>query len=262
MTKLVINSDDFGYSKAVNLGIIESYEEGLLTSTTMMANMFGFDHGVKLAKEHPGLGIGVHLSLTCGYPVTEKVSSLVDEHGIFHSRAYVKEYYDETDLDQLYEEWQAQIQKVRDAKIPITHLDTHHYVHALGDYYQVMELLAKKFDVPIRNCFGVKEKLTLQAIAPTDDSWLMFNYPVMKDMSMPLVEIEEDVFEILEKDAQKYSAYNKIEGICHPGYLDVNIWEGSSFNLARMREIELLCSNRLKNLLQTYGYDLCRYDDL
>ncbi|GAA0346175.1 hypothetical protein GCM10008931_41800 [Oceanobacillus oncorhynchi subsp. oncorhynchi] len=41
MSKLIINADDFGYSKGVNFGIIESYKNGIVTSTTMMTNMPG-----------------------------------------------------------------------------------------------------------------------------------------------------------------------------------------------------------------------------
>ena len=41
MKKVIINADDFGYSSAVNLGIIKSHKDGILTSTTLMANMPG-----------------------------------------------------------------------------------------------------------------------------------------------------------------------------------------------------------------------------
>lgn len=59
MGKLIINADDFGYGKGVNMGIIEAYQNGVLTSTTLMAGMPGFDQAVKLAKDNPGLGVGV-----------------------------------------------------------------------------------------------------------------------------------------------------------------------------------------------------------
>ena len=51
MKKVIINADDFGYSSAVNLGIIKAYKEGILTSTTLMANMPGCDEAITLAKE-------------------------------------------------------------------------------------------------------------------------------------------------------------------------------------------------------------------
>lgn len=66
MKKVIINADDFGYSAAVNAGIIKAYQDGVLTSTTLMANMSGRDGAIQLAKENQGLGVGGHLVLTCG----------------------------------------------------------------------------------------------------------------------------------------------------------------------------------------------------
>lgn len=78
MGKVIFNSDDFGYSYGVNYGILDAYQRGILTSTTLMANMPGFEHAVKLKKEVPGLGVGVHLTLTCGKPLLENVDSLTE----------------------------------------------------------------------------------------------------------------------------------------------------------------------------------------
>ena len=79
MKKVIINADDFGYSSAVNLGIITSHKKGILTSTTLMANMSGCDEAIMLAKENPNLGVGCHLVLTCGKPLT-KGASLINEN--------------------------------------------------------------------------------------------------------------------------------------------------------------------------------------
>ena len=72
MGKVIFNSDDFGYSHGVNYGIMDAYQRGILTSTTLMANMPGFEHAVKLRKEMPRkaessdpyLIISIHLTLT------------------------------------------------------------------------------------------------------------------------------------------------------------------------------------------------------
>ena len=61
MGKVIFNSDDFGYSHGVNYGIVDAYQRGILTSTTLMANMPGFEHAVKLKKELPDLGVWVFI---------------------------------------------------------------------------------------------------------------------------------------------------------------------------------------------------------
>ena len=44
--RVIINADDFGFSKGVNLGILESFENGVVTDTSLMCNMPCFDHAI------------------------------------------------------------------------------------------------------------------------------------------------------------------------------------------------------------------------
>ena len=89
--RLIINADDFGYSKGVNYGIIDAYKNGIVRSTTIMAGMPGFDHAVELAKENKELGVGVHLTLTSYKPVLDSHKTIVNEHGYFDKGLYTKE---------------------------------------------------------------------------------------------------------------------------------------------------------------------------
>src|ERR1700742_389850 len=75
LSTLIINADDFGLSSVVNRAILASMEEGLVTSTSMMANMPGFDHAIGLARVHAKLAgrIGIHLNLTQGRPLSEPI---------------------------------------------------------------------------------------------------------------------------------------------------------------------------------------------
>ncbi|MGX7031560.1 carbohydrate deacetylase [Vagococcus zengguangii] len=258
MTKLIINADDFGYSKAINYGIIESHIEGVLTSTTMMANMPGFEHAAQLAKDYPTLAIGAHLVLTCGRPVLSK-SSLTQGNGGFLSRKDLNEQVGKIDLEAVYQEWDAQIQKLYKAGISLTHLDTHHYVHGLGELYQPMERLSEKYELPMRNCLNVKSKLSNPRLAPADDLWLMFIDEAMKDLSQPYNQVRTKLLNIIEEDVQRFANKNLIEANCHPGFLDTTVMFGSSFTHARMREIELLCDPSLRGLLNEAGFELGTY---
>ena len=68
MKELILNADDFGLTKGVNEGIVRAYREGILTSTTLMANALAFDDAVERARANPKLGVGCHLVLTGGRP--------------------------------------------------------------------------------------------------------------------------------------------------------------------------------------------------
>ncbi len=72
MKYLIPNADDFGYTRDVNEGIIHAHREGILTATTLMATGAAFDHAVALARQNPGLDVGVHLVLvgSDGFPPT------------------------------------------------------------------------------------------------------------------------------------------------------------------------------------------------
>ena len=88
--KIIINADDFGMSTEANRAIVEAFEKNVISSTTLMANMSGFNEACELAHCHRLLGkIGVHLNLTSGYPLSEpirKCSRFCEESGMFRSR--------------------------------------------------------------------------------------------------------------------------------------------------------------------------------
>ncbi|HOI45659.1 MAG TPA: ChbG/HpnK family deacetylase, partial [Candidatus Aminicenantes bacterium] len=90
MKRVIVNADDFGLCQGVNRGIVLAHQKGILTSATLMANMPGFDEAVEMARDHPRLGVGVHLNLLRGEPVTpaRDVASLVRADGFLHGSAY------------------------------------------------------------------------------------------------------------------------------------------------------------------------------
>ena len=86
--ELIVNADEFGLTEGVNHGIARVHRQGIVTSTTMVANEHAFEHAVALLPEVPELAIGVHLNITHGAPVLPEVRvfSLVDEDGLFYRR--------------------------------------------------------------------------------------------------------------------------------------------------------------------------------
>ena len=68
--KLIINADDFGLCRGVNKAVVEAHTTGVLTSATIMANMPASDEAIVIAKKTPTLGVGVHLNVTDGKPLS------------------------------------------------------------------------------------------------------------------------------------------------------------------------------------------------
>src|ERR1700704_4427871 len=83
MKSLIVNADDFGFTRGVNAGIIRAFKSGIVTSTTIMANGGAFEDAVSLALANPELGVGCHLAIVGGRPVASpsKIPSLIDRNG-------------------------------------------------------------------------------------------------------------------------------------------------------------------------------------
>lgn len=152
MKKLIINADDFGLHQNVNAAIIDGYQQGCITSTSLMAGGRAFEDAVTLAKNCPDLGVGVHLTLVAEKPVTApaEVSTLVDSYG-FLPAGYLefmnKYIMGKFDFDQIKIELDAQIAKVFETGLKITHVDSHQHLHVLPGILEIVIDLARKYHI-------------------------------------------------------------------------------------------------------------------
>jgi chitin disaccharide deacetylase len=144
---LIVNADDFGISEAINRGIVEAHERGIVTSTSIMATGPEFEHAIELARLHPSLAVGVHLVLTEHRPLTgaSAAASLVRSGGAFepHLRQLLaRRLRGRVSMAEVRCELDEQIRRVRAAGIAINHLDGHQHVHVLPGIAQVVAELA------------------------------------------------------------------------------------------------------------------------
>lgn len=153
MKKLIINADDYGLHEFINQGIMEGAMHGCISSTSIMPVAAAFEHAVNLLNTNENsVGVGVHLTLVAASPILEpqKISTLVDAEGNFASAypAFIKKYICGTvRLAEIYQEFYAQIAKVKSTGIPITHLDSHQHLHVLPGMIDVVIALAKEFKI-------------------------------------------------------------------------------------------------------------------
>ncbi len=139
MRRLIVNADDFGFTRDVNDGILAAHTQGILTATTLMANGAAFTHAVECAAAVPTLDIGAHLvliggqSLLSGRPYPRTVAQLVGElwRGAWDVRA----------------ELRAQIERILEAGVRITHLDTHKHTHLHPLVLEAVAQLAEEYRI-------------------------------------------------------------------------------------------------------------------
>ena len=157
MRQLIVNADDFGLTEQVNRGIIDAHREGIVTSTTLMANGGAFDAAVSMGRREYDLGIGVHLNLTEGLPVSPafEIPTLVDRHGRLHlnpRRLLHGVVTRQVNLAEAKTELWQQIWKVFDTGILPTHLDGHKHVHILPGVSDIVVRLAQEFSIRSIRC--------------------------------------------------------------------------------------------------------------
>lgn len=136
MKRLIINADDFGMTGSVNRAVVRGFREGVLTSATLMVNGAAYGEAVGIARDNPGLGVGVHLNILRGRPVLppERIPTLVGPDGLFLrntallARRYVSGRFDPSEIA---EEFSAQIGKALADGVPVSHLDGEKHLHML-----------------------------------------------------------------------------------------------------------------------------------
>lgn len=132
--RVIINADDFGMSEEVNEAVIRAYKEGVLTSTSLMVTGAAFEQAVKLAKENPGLAVGIHLVTVAGKSLLShsEIPALVDREGNFSNNptaAGLKYYFSPRARRELRKELAAQLEKFHSTGLPLSHLDGHLHLH-------------------------------------------------------------------------------------------------------------------------------------
>ena len=104
MKRLIINSDDYGRTPEISRGIRETHTRGVVTSTTCMMNIPTTAADIAVAlKETPTLGMGVHLVLTMGDPISDPgtVPSMTDKNGHFFKYAALVERLPQLSLEEV-----------------------------------------------------------------------------------------------------------------------------------------------------------------
>lgn len=156
MKRLIVNADDFGRTPGVNQGIIDAHRKGIVTSTTIMINYPDALAGLELAAaQAPHLGIGLHLNLTSGHPVSDAASvpSLVTSQGTFHHIGQWGSAAAQFVPAEIDRELRAQFDRfvALAGRLP-DHLDAHHhatYMHPAA--LKTMLALAADHHLPMRH---------------------------------------------------------------------------------------------------------------
>jgi len=150
--RLIINADDFGLSHEVNSAVIRAHTHGVLTTASLMVNEDGFGEAVELARQHPRLGVGLHLSLVCGRSALRQseIPNLVDAQQRFPNgpvSAGMKFFFDPRCRHQLEREVAAQFEKFSATGLALDHVNGHLHFHLHPAVFGIVMTQARRWNV-------------------------------------------------------------------------------------------------------------------
>lgn len=252
MKRLIVNADDFGRTRGVNAGVLETHLFGIVTSATVMVLEPAAEEGVAEAhRRAPNLSFGLHFVLTGGgLPASplESVPSLLVEGRFPRSAAELPR---ELAREEVSRELEAQIflfEKM--AGRPPSHLDSHHHSALHLSIQPVFAEAARVRGIPVRASSAAARDSLRAAGARTPDRFVDAFYGDGANA------------ETLRAILGNLAGGQTTELMCHPGRADERLLAGSTYAREREREIALLCDPELKTLLSEHGIELVSFRDL
>lgn len=233
--RVIVNGDDLGYTMGINEGMVIACKKGILRSTTAIMNGVYIKEGAAMMKEHPEIGVGLHLNLTLGKPLTECPSLTNPETGLFYA-GRTEVWKHDPDYAEIEREWNAQMEAFQNVfgKLP-DHIDSHHSVHdATPEALKISKNLAEKYHLPMRR-------------------YNTFQYvPDMFAKTKP-----EELIAIFKKYNGK-----DIEIMAHNAIVDLDLYRWSSYSFPRLQELDILCSDEVKAYIEENNIEITNYSEV
>lgn len=286
-SRLIVNADDFGLTPGVNRAIAELHDAGVLTSATLMANGAAFSDAVSLSLARPSLGVGCHIVLVDGLPVSDPASipTLLgpDRRSFHHSLAQfaVAVLAGRVRQEEIAREARAQIQKLQRAGIRVTHADTHKHTHLLSRVARPIIHALQATGVPaIRNPFeprwaaaisGSRRRSLLVRSLQQGHRRFLASPPIAEGRILT-TEGTVGISATGHLNAATLQAMlhalppGTWELVCHPGYNDRDL-DTITTRLRSTREVEYAAllsafNNSSSNPLHPSGLELIHYGEL
>ena len=273
MRRLIVNADDYGVTPGVCEGIRRAHREGVVTTTTAMMNMPHTAPELRRAHvETPTLGLGVHLMLTAGVPLSpaHAVTSLIDAAGRFVRPPEFVARLEDLRMDEVGREWEAQIEAFLALGLPLDHLDSHHHTSYLSPrLLDSMLGLAQRYGCATRPAVtDEKTSLAREMIASFAPQGVAHALAAMT--STPVKHADRLYVSFFDKTATLERLLAIVSALpegtseimCHPGLVDEALREASGYADARERELLCLIDPTVREAIERYGIRLCRYADL
>ncbi len=261
--RLLTQGDDYGFTRAVTDGIVDSIDFGFLRNTGLFANMPSAEYAVSFMKDRPQACFGIDFNIVAGKPVCdpEKVSHLVDENGNFiKSGAALRNplYATEEGRRQLYpyDEVYMELRAQYDRFVELTgkkpgFLHAHSLQHE--HYNEAIQQISKEEGIPFS--MDLLEKLNFKQIFPVSEAsnTKQFNAEM---------QLNKDAVKYVIEHLKECGPEDDVHLVCHPGYVDAPLLGMTSLSLERARDAEMYQSPEIMQWLKDNDVELITFYDL
>ena len=265
MRRLVVNADDFGFTEDVNEGILRSHLDGIVRSASLMANGAAFEDAVRIARRHPGLGVGCHLTLVQGESLSQP--------GIRLPSSLRSLLASPPTFAEARREFQAQADRITRSGIVPSHLDTHKHVHLVPSVLDAALAVAqrlgvgwirKPFDAPFGLSPGLRACLAMALRPwriPFEDRLRKAGCRTADYFAGFVATGRLDAFWLARLLRRLPQGVGEL--VCHPGICGPQLLAAET-RLKASREVELkaLCSSRARRAVSEAGIELVSYREL
>lgn len=255
--KLLIQADDYGITEAGACGIIHGIRHGIIRNTGFFTNMPWAEECAEMIRPYlDQIAFGIDLNASTGPSILphQELPVLTHENGQFltsrENRSLDTEEndYDHLNYQEVYAEFDAQIQKFIHliGKMPDY---IHNHAYGTKTTEQVTRDLVKKYHIPYSGFVINNSKVTAPMMG-----WYSFKGP-QEQLGEDLVS-----FIVQDKGHMLNSEFGYL--VTHAGYADAELFRLSSFSLCRVKDLEALCSEEVKQWIKKNSIELITYKDL
>lgn len=283
--KVIITADDLGIDSNINKGIIESFKNGILTSTALLMNVPETPEGITLAKENHGLEVGIHLSIVEGISLRGVESTITDPLQYFENKicmirdwkAFLKKYVaGNINFNELEEELELQIQSFIKHFETIPFVNGTQHMHLMPGVWKIVLKLAKKYKVNAVRLPGLgwPSKLWLNKRLPFLIPFQLLGEMGKSGCRKAGIKYPEDVIGMqysgkIDEERLLFLLENiqtpTVEIVMHPGYESLKLrtnlpWAYSTFNWNCERKA--IQSEKVKEYIQKNNIELINFSKL
>jgi predicted glycoside hydrolase/deacetylase ChbG (UPF0249 family) len=245
---LIVNADDLGRTPGINAGVFAAHRHGLVTSATLMVGFGAAESAARALGAHPELGVGLHVTLTGTKPTlpASRVPTLVAADGNFARRPDALGDIDPREVRAEVEHQLALFERLV-GRAP-THLDSHHHSHRHPVIRDVLIDVARERGLAVRSSSEDVRRALRDAGVATTDRFIesFYGEATTLDVLLGILRgIEPGTTELM----------------CHPGQVDGELRDGSTYAHERERELTTLCHPQALALAAELGLRLARFGD-